>query len=671
MDISSGSQSPSAPLSAIFQSSRTTSDPATSSEAQKRSLAIEAIFHQMTEGLVIFDPQGHLIDMNPAALAIHGFDNVRGLQRHLDTLTDTFEIFDLDGNLLGTDDWPIGRVLRGETFERYDVRVVRPDNGRTWIGSYGGAPVVDDAGNLRLAIVTLRDVTSEWEAEQALARAKKRIETALTATEVGVWHWDVQQNRMVGDRNLRRLFSIDEAETGVPLEVYAERIHEEDRERVLASVERVLADGGTFWEEYRIVQPGGGTRWILARGRVETDQDGRPVNFPGVVVDVTDRRKAEEAARESDERFRVMADGMPFIVWVHDADGKQEFVNRTFSEYFGVSGEQMTGDTWQELMHPEDAPAYLGEFLRCTREQRPFRATVRVRRADGAWRSIESYGRPRFSESGEFRGFVGASVDVTERLEAEAAVRKLNRTLERRVAERTADLEERNTELQHFAYIASHDLREPLRKIRTFGDLLLEETDGRLSSEGRFFVERMRSAATRMDGLLTDLLTFSQIAMHPRPFSPVRVSEVIAKVLEDYDLMITELDVEVDVQADGVIDADEAQVRQLVSNLVDNALKFRRRGVRPHIRIRAESDASGGICRIRVEDNGIGIDAHHLVRIFEPFERLHPRGEYEGTGMGLAVCRRIAQRHRGEIAAESVPGEGSRFVVTLPTSRSA
>ncbi len=643
-------------------------------EGLQRTLAMEAIFNHMTEGLVIFDPQGHLLDMNPAALAIHGFESVEGLRRHLDTLTDTFELYDLAGNALPTEAWPIGRALRGETFDRYDVRVVRLETGKTWIGSYGGAPVFDADGDLLLALVTLRDITAEWEAEQALTRAKKQIDTALTATEVGVWHWDVQHNLMVGDRNLLRLFGLEQDEDVVPLETYIDRLHEDDRDRVVDAVKHVLTEGGAYSEEYRILRPDGEVRWILARGRVEIDERGRPASFPGVAVDVTDRRRAEEALRESEERFRVMADGLPFIVWVHDAEGNQEFVNRTFAEFFGVSADEMTGDKWQALMHPEDGPAYLEEFLQCARDQRHFHATVRVRRADGAWRAIESHGRPRLSESGEFQGFVGASIDVTERLEAERAVRRLNRTLERRVAERTADLEERNKELQHFAYIASHDLREPLRKIRAFGDLLQNDAQDKLSEEADFYIQRMRSSASRMDDLLTDLLAFSRIATHTRPFTPVHVRQAISDAVEDYDLKISELDAVVDVQATGAVDADGSQLRQLMSNLIDNALKFRREGVEPRLRVHASvqpalEDASEEVCRIVVEDNGIGFDEKYLDRIFEPFERLHGRSDYEGNGMGLAICRRIVQRHRGNITAESVPGEGSRFIVTLPVRR--
>jgi light-regulated signal transduction histidine kinase (bacteriophytochrome) len=239
------------------------------------------------------------------------------------------------------------------------------------------------------------------------------------------------------------------------------------------------------------------------------------------------------------------------------------------------------------------------------------------------------------------------------------------------VAERTSDLEERNKELQHFAYIASHDLREPLRKIRTFGDLLQDAARDKLDEDALFYIQRMRSAASRMDNLLADLLAFSRIATHTGPFAPVYVGHVISDVLEDYDLKIMEMGAVVDVHASGVIDADVGQLRQLMSNLIDNALKFPREGVQPKVGVHASVEAaldgtSGQVCQIVVEDNGIGFEEKYLDRIFEPFERLHGRNDYEGTGMGLAICRRIVHRHRGKITATSVPGEGSRFTVTLP-----
>lgn len=261
-----------------------------------------AMLQQMTEGLVIFDPQGNLLEMNPAALAMHGFDSIEHLQRHLSTLDDTFHIYDLEGNLLPTDEWPIGRVLRGECFRSLEVRVVRPDTGKSWIGSYGGAPVYGSQGELLLAIVTLRDVTAQREAEAGLKQAKARLETALTANEFGIWDWDVRTDRLLGDRNLLNLFGFDDAEQELPLEAYSDRIHGEDRGRVQQAIEQALASGGVYSEEYRVIHPNGAVRWIHARGRVETDSQGRAVSFPGVAVDVTERKQAEASLREADRR---------------------------------------------------------------------------------------------------------------------------------------------------------------------------------------------------------------------------------------------------------------------------------------------------------------------------------------------------------------------------------
>ncbi len=271
-------------------------------ETLRRTIAqSQAIFNQMTEGLVIFDPQGNLLDMNPAALEIHGFATIDKLQRHLNTLTDTFELFDLEGGALPTDAWPIGRVLRGETFKSYEVRVRRPETGKAWIGSYGGAPVYDPQGKLLLAIVTLRDVTAHYEAEQALTQAKQQLETALTATEMGVWHWDVEKNLMRGDRNMLKWFGFDNTEQALPLEVFVDRIHALDRDRVLAAVEHAITTKGLYEEEYRVVYPDGRVLWVHVRGRVDADEQGRAAAFPGVAVDVTARKQAEEALREANQ----------------------------------------------------------------------------------------------------------------------------------------------------------------------------------------------------------------------------------------------------------------------------------------------------------------------------------------------------------------------------------
>ena len=274
---------------------------------------------------------------------------------------------------------------------------------------------------------------------------------------------------------------------------------------------------------------------------------------------------------------------------------------------------------------------------------------------------------------------------VAERRRAEAELQKAHDELEVRVIERTedlgkanAELQRSNRELQDFAYVASHDLQEPLRKIQAFGDRLKMKHRSELSDEAGDYLDRMQSAARRMHTLINDLLTFSRVTTKAQPFVPTDLNRIAGEVLDDLEVRTQQSGGTVDVSGLPTIDADPLQMRQLFQNLIGNALKFHREGVPPIIKVRgrlAGESSNGGApenarqYEITVEDNGIGFDEKYLDRIFTPFQRLHGRGVYDGTGIGLAVCRKIAERHGGTLTARSTPGEGSTFVVTLPAKQ--
>jgi light-regulated signal transduction histidine kinase (bacteriophytochrome) len=264
--------------------------------------------------------------------------------------------------------------------------------------------------------------------------------------------------------------------------------------------------------------------------------------------------------------------------------------------------------------------------------------------------------------------------DTTAEQKARTFLEDANRLLEDRVRVRTRELEVRNRELQDFAYVASHDLQEPLRKVQAFGDGLAERWGEELGEEGRDYLRRMREAAGRMRRLIDDLLSFSRITSRGRPFLSTELDQPLREALADLELRVEESGARVEAAPLPVIDADAAQMRQLFQNLLGNALKYHRPGEAPRVRVWAEEatdDEVGDLfdgkrVRLLVQDEGIGFDERYLDRIFSPFQRLHGRGEYEGTGIGLAVCRRIAERHGGAITARSAPGAGATFVVTLP-----
>jgi signal transduction histidine kinase len=267
--------------------------------------------------------------------------------------------------------------------------------------------------------------------------------------------------------------------------------------------------------------------------------------------------------------------------------------------------------------------------------------------------------------------------NLNSRLEA------MNSSLEQQVAERTADLELRaaqlarsNSELEQFAYIASHDLQEPLRKIQAFGDRLEKNYSEVLDGNGLDYLGRMQSAATRMRALINDLLGFARVTSQGKQFAPVALTETAREAISDLEVLIKESEGSVELGELPTIDADATQMRELFTNLIANALKFRRDGVPPRVRVGgrlvngngADSGAAAA-CEIAVEDNGIGIDEQYADRIFQVFQRLHARSEYEGTGIGLAVCRKIVDRHNGAITVASTPGAGATFTITLPVDQ--
>ncbi len=337
--------------------------------------------------------------------------------------------------------------------------------------------------------------------------------------------------------------------------------------------------------------------------------------------------------------------------------GKITFVNPTAARLLGLEVSKMVGCAETEIF---GVPAQ-HDTATLYRNQEIKPSEVILKRADGTTFTAE-FVRSQIRENDRVVGRVVLFKDITER-------KKSAEALEHKAAE----LARSNAELEQFAFVASHDLQEPLRKIRAFGDRLKSKCHATLPEEGADYLDRMQNASARMQTLINDLLTFSRVISRNEPFVEVDLNQITREVLGDLEVRIEKTRAQVEVGDLPTLEGDPTQMRQLLQNLIGNALKFHAPGASPRVQVRATSIedvyAENDISRLTVQDNGIGFDEKYLDRIFAVFQRLHGRQEYEGTGIGLAVCRRIVDRHKGTITAKSKPGEGTTFIIDLPLPR--
>lgn len=359
--------------------------------------------------------------------------------------------------------------------------------------------------------------------------------------------------------------------------------------------------------------------------------------------------QAERERQRFEARYRKLVEQMPAVTYIaaFDPANSTVYVSPQIQSMLGFSESEWQADPalWSRQLHPEDRERVLAERARSYAQREPFRAEYRLRSRAGPFVWVLDEAVLLYEDNGQPFAFQGVMMDVTDRKQVEE------------------ELARSNQELQQFAYIASHDLREPLRAVVGYLQLLQKRYGDQLHAEAHRFIERALAATFRMDNLTRDLLAYSRVNTRGQPLQPVDCEYVLEQTLANLQVAIQESGAKVTHDPLPKVQADPSQLGQVFQNLIGNALKFRREEA-PHVHIGAERN--GTHWRFFVKDNGIGIDPQYAERIFVIFQRLHSRQKYEGTGIGLAICKRIVERHGGRIWVESEPGKGSTFFFTLP-----
>jgi PAS domain S-box-containing protein len=612
------------------------------------------MFENIQEGVslrrIVYDQRGEIVDVvlldaNPAALQIYGagsIDELKG-KRYGDMATPGMVAAALG---MIRQMMAIGKSVTSEQFAEVNGRYYQVTT----------TPLGDD----RFITMSV-DITERKRAEEALRESEARYRNILETAQEGVMISDLDGRIIFANERMARLlgYSVSELVGSKGIELVPE-----DMQRELAAKVRAREEG--FGETYEVWmrRKDGGEVCLLASGSPVQDAQGKHTANLGMYVDITERKLTERLVEESAERARQHAeeiqaimDAAPAAIWVaHDPECRVITGNKVADSFYeskeeeNVSAGPTTGDGWDKTrrffkdgreLKPEELPM-----------QKATLKGVEIRNSElevvlPSGRRIDMLGNaiPLFDEGGKVRGGVATFLDITERKRTED------------------DLKHSNAELQQFAYVASHDLQEPLRMVISHLSLLNKKYGDSLDPKAKVHMSTAIEGGERMRELVDDLLQYSRIDSQAAEFSLVDLNKVIEAVANNLQLAITESKCAIEVGTLPTVWADEKQMAQLFTNLVSNAIKFRAKEP-PIIKIQARRNNEEHI--FSVNDNGIGIDPQYHDRVFQMFQRLHTVDEYPGTGIGLALCKKIVERHGGHIWVESELGKGATFYFTMP-----
>lgn len=522
-----------------------------------------------------------------------------------------------------------------------------------------GVPVIAENNSIREWVGICADIHERKQTEAQLRASEKRYRDLANAMPLIVW--TAQAN---GDVDYYNHSWFDY--TGVPPNQtptgWQAAIHPDDLPIALQRWNQAL-DHGTLYEvEYQIRRHDGVYRWYLGRALPVRNTAGEIISWVGTATDIDDRKQFEQALQESEARFRSMADNAPVMIWVTGTDGLCNWYNQPWLEFTGRTLAQEIGNGWTQALHPDDQQRCIEIYNTAFATRQRFEMEYRLRRADGEYRWLADIGVPRFTPGGEFAGYIGSCIDITERKATEVAL--MHRAeeltyLTKVLANTNMVLEKRNQELDQFAYVASHDLKAPLRAIANLSQWVEEDINDQLSDENRYQMQLLRGRVHRLEALIDGLLQYSRVGRMATANELVDVKALLVEVLS---LIAPPPEFTIAIASEmPTLNTQKIPLLQVFSNLITNAVKHHNR---PAGNIVIAVTDQGDYYEFTISDDGPGIAPQYHEKIFGIFQTLEARDKVENTGVGLAIVKKIVESQGGRISIESQEGQGATFRFT-------
>jgi PAS domain S-box-containing protein len=496
-----------------------------------------------------------------------------------------------------------------------------------------------DGSIVQLAIT--RDITARRETE----RAALLLGAIVESSDDAIISKDLNGIITSWNKSAQRVFGYTAAETiGQPVTILIPPDRREEEPKILERLKR--GERVDHFETLRRRKDGTLLDISLTISPVK-DKQGKIIGASKIARDITERKLVEEALRVSQASFRQLADSMPNMVWTARPDGNPDYFNERWYEFTGSARDTSIDLSWEPLIHSEDLQRCRETWSEAVRSGKPYNVECRFwDRHERRWRWFMGRALPIRDSAGNIVKWFGSCTDIDD---------------QKRVED---DLRRANQDLEQFAFSASHDLQEPLRSVKIYSELLTMTCGDTIDGEAREYLKYLRGGATRMEMLVRDLLSYTQVTKFEKPGEPADAGEALSSTLASLAGAVAETGARVTTDPLPSVPMHGAHLQQLFQNLIGNAIKYRSPERPPVVHVTAERQNGHWI--FAVNDNGIGIDAQYKENIFGLFKRLHANDEYSGTGIGLAICKRIVERYHGRIWVESEPGRGSTFRFTLP-----